>query len=118
MDGLTGLLAGMVMAARLRGGMVKEADRSQDRQGYIEQRERDGNRGKEPDGLQASHGTGSVRALTKATASGLSQALGPTARPTSFPSRPIKTVVGRPRTRKALETSLSSSSRTGNPIPK
>lgn len=70
------------------------------------------------DGKPALHFIPSRTCFTRATDSSLSQARGPTARPTDRPSWVIRTVVGKPRTIKDRETSSRSSNRTGRSIPR
>lgn len=108
MDGTAALMVPMVLVlvlARLRRGRrIEEASRGGDPEDQIEQDQRERDR---PGALldETDHRAPPLRPRSSATASGLSQALGPTARPTSLPSLPIRNVVGKPRTMKEPDTS-------------
>ena len=102
--GMRGGVVGMALLFRLENETACRADRKSGVEQYHPDDE-----GCEP----TFHFMSSSTCCTNAIDSSLSQALGPTARPTARPSWAMSTVVGKPRTINALDTSSVSSNSTG-----
>jgi hypothetical protein len=90
----------MMVREALRFRLREKTSCRPDGQRQIDSRHAEGDRNKHP-----SHFVSLRTCCMSATASGLSQSRGPTARPTARPSGASSTVVGRPRTIKLRETS-------------